>query len=691
MHKNPRNFAKALTALLLSTVLLSSISLSIGSTGNIHIDSLTSPSPHVTIALGGNVSLYFGDVTWSGGQVNLYLSADGYASISDDDTPYGPTFSVNDIQTNASKAVDGYTVGYNWINGTVPTTLGVPGGNYYVKAFDGSTAAVAVTDTYFTIEASFEVVPTFGPGQAAIELKGYALPENGHANFSYNAGAGWVTIANLVGADAVGNVVYSMIAPDLLMALPSGLNAETFSIITFQMIVDETGQTEQATFDEYWRGLKQVMGETGVTAPSGQLYGNNTDLSGSVDAKVLGDLILAGYWFHPGNLTILWDGQISLGTTAANMTHGFFNTTVTVPITSLGTHNVTIDDGKMTFVVYINVIPTLILDPTEGPVGTVVTATGYGFPESDGIIINVTLWWDYTCYCWDCEPVPLNLTVIPTNTNGHFVTTFVVPTTVGGIHIVWTETDGPINVYADASFDVLPTLTVTPGSIVNDGSMLVVSGTGLDNPYHYEGDFWYDLCIDYEKDIEFIPDCNGDWELEIIVSASFEPGVHVIALYMLEPIYYYYGFDRTLVTYVLFNVTSAEEELIMGKLDEIQVAITALDEFVRDQPAAVAALLEAISSDLSSARSAILTEISTIGSQLTSIESYAQNAATKATEAATSASTAATAANAAKTAAEAAQSANSGITTYLMGTIVLALVAALASIVVLVMLQRKVA
>ena len=66
---------------------------------------------------------------------------------------YGPTFSVAKI-TNTSvdtTTYSGYSVGYNWINGTIPADLEIAGGIYFVKAFDGATAAVAVTDNYLKI------------------------------------------------------------------------------------------------------------------------------------------------------------------------------------------------------------------------------------------------------------------------------------------------------------------------------------------------------------------------------------------------------------------------------------------------------------------------------------------------------------------------------------------------------------
>ncbi len=220
--------------------------------GNIYIGTQKAPSPIVTMELGGTLNLYFGDVIWSGGIFHLYLSKNGYSSLSTDDKAYGPTFSVailNNMTHMDTTTYSGYIIGARWIRGMIPKTS-IPGGNYYVKAFDGSTAAVAVTDNYFKIVAAFDVVPASGPGKAAIELRGYALPANDYADLSYyNPSTGlWVSIVNLIQADANGQFIYPMLAPDLKKALPAGEQLETHDTITFRMIVKSTGQTETATF-----------------------------------------------------------------------------------------------------------------------------------------------------------------------------------------------------------------------------------------------------------------------------------------------------------------------------------------------------------------------------------------------------------------------------------------------------------
>ena len=715
MHRLSKKLAILLAALITFSALAAIIPVR-GSTGNIHINSLTAPSPVVTINIGENISLYFYDVTWSGGQVDLYLSKDGYASLTiPGDVRYGPTFSVADVR-NATlpykQITEGdlrYTVGNNWINGTVPEVLEIPGGNYYVKAFDGATAAVAVTDNYFRIRASLVVDPDWGPGQAAIKLKAYALPANDYGNLSYDDGSGYKTIADLVPADDVGTFTYSMLAPDLMMpkATNPGVVAETFDVITFRLIVNSTGQVVTDTFNEYRRGLKQVKGvdkDIDQTTADNFLFGNGTNFASGglkVDVTVKGDLIIAGYWFHPGTLTVLWDKTTSIGTTTANSTHGWFNTTVQVPITKKGAHNVTIDDGKTIFWFDINVVPTLILVPDEGPTGITVTAYGYGFPASDGTKYNVTLWWDFTDAC---TPALLNLTIVKTDTNGYFVTTFTVPTSVGGDHTVNATADDSPMTWATDIFKLTATLTITPSEVTNDGTKVKVSGTGLG---YYD---WYDLCLDNTKDFYsanilleglidgddglymyesavtsyFRPNCTGYFEFEF-VAAGFQAGTHVMTLYRLEEQHQLPAIDD----FVLFTVT--EEDLVMDKLDDIEEKLDDIKDSVEAMDwSGIEDKLDDVIADLA-ALGPIRTDLTSVLSQLTDIKALAQTAATQATTASTSAGTAATAAGAAEDAAKAANATVGGISMAVYGAIVLSLIAALASIVAVITLQRKVA
>jgi hypothetical protein len=255
---------------LLALLTLSSPKPIFASGGNIHINSTVPSGSVIEVQIGGNISLYFGLVNWSGGQVNLYLSKDGYSFLSSqNDVRFGPTFSVAKIRENATDSVTypNYVVGKNWINGTIPKTVEVAGGNYFVKAFDGSSTAVAVSDIYFTVTASFEVAPEYGPGHAPMELRGYSLPPNDYVNISYYDGHSWKTIENFYRAGANGRLSYIMPAPDLAEALPAGVNPDSYSTITFRLAVNSTGQTFNGTFDEYRRGLRSSS-FTGSTSES---------------------------------------------------------------------------------------------------------------------------------------------------------------------------------------------------------------------------------------------------------------------------------------------------------------------------------------------------------------------------------------------------------------------------------------
>jgi hypothetical protein len=494
-----------------------------------------------------------------------------------------------------------------------------------------------------------------------------------------------------------------MIAPDLMepgVANP-GEWSETYDTITFRMTVNSTGDYAEDTFDEYERGLVQAKGKTeAIQSSSTMLFGNGTDFGPTptfglptVDVEVLGDLMITGKWMHPGELTILWDATAILGTTTANMTHGWFNTTVQVPITSKGEHNVTIDDGKTIFWFLVNVIPTLILVPDNGPAGTAVTAYGYGFPAPN---YNVTLWWDYTDLC---VQVPLNLTVTQTDANGHFVTGFDAPHSVGGAHTVNGTADDVPSTWATDIFTLKPTLSMMPLNITNDGSKVKVIGTGLD---YYA---WYNLCLDNQKDFYsadllweeygeysyesavtsyFVVNCTGDFEFEFI-AAGFQPGTHVVTLYKLAVMHQL----PIIEDFVLFTVWGETPILdaideVMDKLDDIEVAVEDIDfSGLQDD-------IDDIISELA-ALADIETDVTSVITMLTEVKALAQTAATQATQASTSAGTAATSAEAAETAAETANTTVSGISMAVYGAIILSLVAALASIVAVITLQRKVA
>jgi hypothetical protein len=642
----------------------------LGSTGHVLIGVIIEPSSVVTINAGGNVSLYFGQVTWSGGQFYLLISADGFSQKSTGDVAYSATFNINDLVASAITAVSTssgkWSVGYKWINGSIPKDIG--GGKYYIKAFDGSAAQLAVTDTYLSVIGSLEVTPTSGPGGRNIVLKGYAFTPNNRVNLTYynpiDAKNHTLLTAMLLTDNVTGQFTYSLTAPDLGQVGTTGELAIANNIINFWAIDNSSKLQYKANYTEYRRGLEQV---NGLKPASGNLFGNATDFSLTVSVGVGKPLIIAGKYFNPSNITLWWDGTTQIGSTSANQT-GQFNITLTVPITGKGNHVVVIKDAKVTnFRITVKVIPSIILSPVEGPVGTTVTVTGYGFTPAgtDSKVYNVTTSWD--------SPAK-DLVWAWTDANGHFVNTFVAPHAPGGNHNV-TATENVTAIYAKAIFKITPQISVSPSTVTNNGTEVTVTGTGLDPAVEY------DLDLANQKDFSPIKsDTAGDLKFTFY-AGGFQAGSNVIVLYNMN------GWSVGAKT--IFTVN--ESSVVLTKLDEINTALTNLDSFIRTDSTSLHTLLTSIQSAVADAKSALTAQISGLSTQLTTIETYAQTASTQAATAASSAATAATAATAAKTAAEGASSSTSTISIAVYGAIVLALIAALASIVAVITLQKKVA
>jgi len=266
---------------------------------------------------------------------------------------------------------------------------------------------------------------------------------------------------------------------------------------------------------------------------------------------------------------------------------------------------------------------------------------------------------------------------------------------VGGAHNVGAFSNQTVPTIANATFTVTILLTISPASPMNNGTEVTITGTGLAYPAYY------DLCVDYSKDFftnsssgypkYFMGSSKGELSaFKIVIGAGFNPGKHVIALYKM-------GVSSVLPTldsYKLFTVVGEAENVILDKLTDIDTTLNNLQSYVNSTSTGLPSLktqLTAIQTAVGDARTALATQITGLSSQLTSIESYAQTAATAATSASSAAAVASTAATAAKTAAESASATTATISTAVYGAIVLSLIAALASIVAVITLQKKVA
>jgi len=592
-------------ALLLTTVFTAFFPLAEASIGYIKI---VGPA---NVPAGGTVTLNFTSVTFSGGQFYLVWSKDGFSQISSGDFKFSPVFNVVDLFGTQNKTITGdlgnYTIGKGYITGPIPKEIA--GGKYYVKAFDGSATSVAVTNTYITVIPSLEVIPSSGPGGCSLTINGYAFTANDYANLTYNYDTTWVTVQNLTKTDSIGRFTYTMAAPDLKTSStpsinPSGTSPWASVDITFYAQDNSTLYIASATYTEYARGLLQV----GDFKPlSGNFYGNGTDFTGAafgagLNLHVFDSLIIAGNYFYPGKLNILFDAATPIGTAVTNGT-GFFNTTVTIPIAAQGKHNITlVDANSVIFFFYLKVVPTLVLTPSEGPVGTVVTAKAYAFPANKAVYI----YWkgeDYSkssCYYWMANAT--------TGSDGQFNVTvkFTVPHTYGGDHGV-NATDTyqsgeltglPGTPITSTVFTVTPTLTIAPSVFTNDGSQVTVTGTGLDPHIAYVPN------IDNQRALSLFKANNtGDAVLEF-VAAGFTPGVHVFSLYSGD-------LKASLEAFVLFNVTgvSPDTKAILNQLATNQADLLAQLKSLSDKIATLSNSVDSVKTTLTAGVQGIRSDI----------------------------------------------------------------------------------
>lgn len=402
LKRNMRVFL--ILALLLSLVIPSFLSFVSSSSGLIRINSKTASAPGQQVQAGENLNLYFGGVTWSGEQFWLFLSTDGSSQISG--SLFTPIFSVYDVAdtvaTHAYNDTNGlWITGNDWVNGTIPTTSS--GGNYYIKAVDQIGSAVAVTDTYFTInpilyDSTLTVSPSSGPGGIPITFTGSNYPPGQPVTISYRdpAFSTWHYLTSVT-ANSTGQISVTSEAPDLQKSMGAYDSSEIYTEISYRA-EGSNYVYGYANYLQYHRGLKQV----GDSIAYG-LYGNGTNLVSNVRLMTGDEIEISGKWFHSNDaIYIRWDGvnvvgtvtsdewasAEIIGTTTAN-SNGAFSTSVTIPTANAGEHYIAVEDSQTRVTVKIFVSSaSLQLTPASGPGGTTVQFTGSGYPASTPVTIS---------------------------------------------------------------------------------------------------------------------------------------------------------------------------------------------------------------------------------------------------------------------------------------------------------------
>jgi len=244
---------KAYTLLILTILalgLLTTVPIQ-ASTGHPVLGAVNSrTSPNAIVLAGSNVSLKAGSdevskidgstasgylaivfavdttnlVTFSGSQFDLYISKDGYSAISPDDKKYASGFLVSDLNGDIKKVTksnpllkggeadfyigkfsDG-THEYKVLIGPIP--FDITPDYKYIKIFDGTATAVAVSAQVVEILPAIELTPAEGPAGALVTLKGVALEPNALLNITYENDPNTDVIGQ-VWTDSYGKFTYS--------------------------------------------------------------------------------------------------------------------------------------------------------------------------------------------------------------------------------------------------------------------------------------------------------------------------------------------------------------------------------------------------------------------------------------------------------------------------------------------------
>jgi glutamyl endopeptidase len=258
-------------------------------------------------------------------------------------------------------------------NGVFPS--GIPPGDYWVgwiidnensvTEFDESNNVAHKTSYQLHVSAggSLEVSPSSGPGGVDVELTGSGYPPATSVTLSYyDSALDLWNVLDTVTADPSGDIAYTTEVPDLRRSGPSGDNAEMYALVSYR---SEVGGTVHgyADYSQYLRGMKTVGDQTAAG-----LYGNGTNLAGTVTVYPSDKLTLVGKWFHPGVIYVRWDGEavvgtvtgeewldaVIIGTAVANQEEGYFETTATIPTADAGEHYLSIEDSETKLIIVVN-------------------------------------------------------------------------------------------------------------------------------------------------------------------------------------------------------------------------------------------------------------------------------------------------------------------------------------------------
>ena len=222
-----------------------------------------------------------------------------------------------------------------------------------------------------------------------------------------------------------------------------------------------------------------------------------------IDVGICGEVIgVTAIVSIAGTYHICWDSLTNVKETFTADTIGSYSLAIYTPEATKGDHTVYLVDNTYAqkASAIFTVLPSVKIDPAEGPVGTTVTFNGYGFATSQQLQIK------------------FNGTVVTTTTAssvGSWTLNYTIPVTPGGGYTFDIQAqEGTVWVaWVSKYFKVMPSITATP-SLGTVGQTIAVTGKGFAS-----NEKGIEVIFDGEVVSPYIPPANGNgtWSAVITV------------------------------------------------------------------------------------------------------------------------------------------------------------------------------
>lgn len=229
---------------------------------------------------------------------------------------------------------------------------------------------------------------------------------------------------------------------------------------------------------------------------------------GTVGTKVA---IPAMCGYGEGQYYLYW-GEAEQLLSQGALVEGCASLTFTIPEAARGEHKVTLKIGTESFERIFTVMPSISLSTNEGTVGSNLTVTGKGFNSNESAI-NIN---------YDGSPVE---TEIKASSKGSWQSTFNVPASSRGEHIIDAEGTTPATEVDDQTFTVIPQINISPTSGWV-GTVISIAGTGF-------GSGETNIKVTYDglaTKTGITSDATGSWQSSFSIPTSAK-GSHKIDAY----------------------------------------------------------------------------------------------------------------------------------------------------------------